>query len=420
MKQLFVFILMILISSNVLAQLPFEDEEANTFEGGFGITWIDDTPYTTFSITPDLTFGKFGVGLNIELLFNNQDGFKFRKTGWDKGAGILRAIRYLRYGHKYDPVYARIGSIDAATLGHGLLMWYYTNQANYDQRKIGLEFDLDFDEYGFESVISNFGNAEIYGGRVYYRPLVSSEIPIVSNLEVGASFVTDRDPDGENDTDDDVTEWGLDIGLPILKSETFTTTLYYDFAKFVDFGSGNAIGVDLTMPDFLGLFSLSAKLERRFLGEQFLPNYFNTLYELERVIIEEGTDKRTILENTGKTEGVFGQLAGNIAGKIKLIGSYQRQHGVKNSGILHFEAKMHDLIPDVRLRATYDKTGIETFEDARTLDVRSIATAEIGYRTYSFLIISILYRWNYIYNEEEMVYKPQERIEPRISFSYTF
>ena len=160
-------------------------------------------------------------------------------------------------------------------------------------------------------------------------------------------------------------------------------------------------------------------MEKRFLGEKFIPNYFNTLYELDRSL--EGFNSKIYqLDNMGKTEGIFGELAGTIVGKIQLIGSFQKLNSIDNSGIMHLEAKMTNLIPNVRLKTTYDKTGIETFEDARTLDHHSVAITEIGYRTYKFFYISIRYRWNFIYDEDTGEYKPQERIEPRISFVYEF
>ena len=419
-RILFTFLTVFITTNFLLGQDIFEDEETNQFQGGLGVTWIDGQSYTTFSISPDLSFGKFGIGLNIELLFNNNGGFEFRKTGWDKGAGILRAIRYLRYGYKHNPVYVRVGTLDNATLGHGFLMWHYTNESNYDQRKIGLEFDLDFDYFGFETVYSNFGNLEIIGGRLYYRPLYSTDIPVIKNLEFGGTYVTDESKADEFGFGSGISAWGLDVGLPVIQSDLFYTTVYYDFAQINNFGKGSAAGVEFGFPSVLGVFRLAAKVEKRFLGDEFLPSYFNALYELERDVNSVDLNKKSQLALAKKTEGIFGQLGASILGKLKIIGSYQRLNGVENSGMLHFETRLSELIPSIRLRATYDKTGIKTFEDVRTLDYRSVATAELGYRTMQFLMVSMIYRWNWVYNEDKNEYKPQERIEPRISFVYEF
>jgi hypothetical protein len=408
-------IVVLLLTSSLFAQ-GFNDPamNQNEFEGGFGVTFIDGKSYTTFSLTPDLSFGKFGVGLNIELMFNNADGFKFRKESWDSGAGVLRAIRYLRYGYKGDPFYTRIGSLDGATLGHGFIMWYYTNEANYDYRKIGLQLDLDFDTFGFETMTSNLGRLEIFGGRAYYRPLLNSGIPVINTLEVGATYVGDADPDSRTSTSDGISEYGLDIGLPWLQYKYINSTVYYDYAKIPNFGSGSVVGINFNFPGVAGLLSLDARLEKRFLGEEFLPNFFNTLYEVERNL-----DKRTQLQTAGKNEGVFGQLVASILGKMQIVGSYQRLNGVSNSGILHFETRLPDLIPSVRVMAAYDKAGIETFKDVTTLDNRSVATAEVGYRTMQFVYLSMLYRWTFT-ETAPGVFTPQERVEPRVSFVYNF
>ncbi len=417
MKSIFILIMTLIFAFTLQAQPPFPTEEdPNTIAGGLGVTWIDGVSYTTFSVTPDLSFGKFGVGLRIELLFDNQDNFKFRKIGWEDGAGIARIIRYLRYGHKDDPVYARLGSLVSATLGHGFIMWHYSNEASYDARKIGLSLDLDFDSFGMESVISDLGNFNIYGGRLYYRPLSSTDIPILGNLEIGATAVTDRNPDSNKETDDDITEWGMDIGLPLINLDIFKTILYFDYAKLVHFGEGKVIGVNFGFPDVVGLFSLDARLERRWLGDKFLPNYFNTLYELQRSL-PQGLDKKSILELSPKSKGVFGELAGNIAGVVRLIGSYQHQDGVSHSGLFHLEARLFDVVPGIRLLAYYDKTNVETFKDLRTLDIYSQAIAELGYMAYGFLMVSMRYRWNFIKTEDGS-YVPQERFEPRLSLNF--
>jgi hypothetical protein len=78
-----------------------------------------------------------------------------------------------------------------------------------------------------------------------------------------------------------------------------------------------------------------------------------------------------------------------------------------------------DLVPNIRFITYYDKTNIETFEDARTLDVFSQAVMELGYVTYEVIMISLRYRWNFV-ETSPGVYTPQERFEPRVSFVYEF
>ncbi|MBD3226281.1 MAG: hypothetical protein GF313_16250 [Caldithrix sp.] len=427
-KSFLILLLVVSVSKTQEMSDIIMDDNQNNFNGGLGMTWIDGTSYTTFNVAPEFALGKFGVGLNIELLFNNSEGFKFRKEGWDKGAGALRMIRYLRWGVKNDPLYVRVGSLQSATLGNGFIMGYYSNEADYDRRKIGLVFDADFDAFGFESMTSNLGDMEIVGGRAYVRPLLATGIPFIKNLEFGATYATDLDPDNRNDTNDGIYEWGADIGLPIIQTKVFNSSIYGDYAKINHYGEGKAFGIKAGIPNFIGVFGLYAKLEKRFLGDQFLPNYFNTLYELERKELAAeyygvqglSLTKEDFLAMAEAKEGIFGELAGQILGKITLLGNYQSINNTKNSGILHLEARSKDLIPNVRLLYTYDKVGIETFEDVRTLDNRSVAIAEIGYRTYQYIYVTLQYRWNFRYNPETDSYEPQERFQPQVSFAMEF
>jgi len=414
----------------------FMEEPGNSVNGGVGITFIGDTAYTTFTIAPEFAFGKLGIGLNIELLFNNNDGFKFRKEGWDKGAGAFRMIRYLRWGLKGDPFYTRIGSLQSSTLGNGFIMGYYSNESSYDRRKIGLELDMDFGIFGLESMTNNLGNIfEIVGGRLFVRPLHYTEIPVLENLEVGGTYVTDLNPDNDKDSNDGVYEWGSDITIPIIKMDIFNWKVYGDYAKINNYGSGTAFGTLVSVPSIVGAFGIYAKMEKRFLGDQFLPNYFNTLYEIDRRVkppsfyfpddptITGDMSKTDYLALTKRTEGIFGELAGQILGKIRLAGSYQHIQNTTGGGIMHLEAKSNDLIPGVRLLWTYDKIGIDDFEDARTLDSRSVAVGEIGYKAYPFLYVTLQYRWYWVPTIDEFgntTYKGEERFQPGISFSMEF
>ena len=83
-------------------------------------------------------------------------------------------------------------------------------------------------------------------------------------------------------------------------------------------------------------------------------------------------------------------------------------------------AGLTEAIPNVMLRAAYDKAGIESFGDAFSLDQRSLATAELGYKTFSYFYVSILYRWTFRFSEAKDRYVTQKRVEPRISFVMNF
>ncbi|MFQ5583769.1 MAG: hypothetical protein ACE5GL_04975 [Calditrichia bacterium] len=405
-------------------QDPWRYPETNSLMGGVGVTWIDNTSYTTFTIAPDIAFGKIGIGLYLQLLFNNEDNFKLRTDEFKDAPGILRTITYVRYGQKYDPFYARLGMLYNTSLANGFLMWNYNNGSNYDKRKLGLVADFDFGKIGVETVYSNFSKFEIAGGNLYFRPFRFMPAPplILRNLRLYGTFIHDDniftiDSLG-NGTTTQLQAYGFGTDLQWLNLPVLKSFLYAEYGKFIDYGSGKTFGISAIVPEFIGLFGVGARFEKRFLNEGFISNFFGPLHELNRNLPVLDT-----LASAPKTEGWFGELSGHVLHRLLLVGNYQSLNGIANSGRLHLEASAPDLIPNVLLRAYYDKSGIETFEDARTLDNRSIATGELGYQIFPLTYLTIVYRWYWVEEQDEfgnISYKPLERIEPRISFSKSF
>lgn len=444
MKKLIYFSLFLMLMTNVaFAQEPGMGMNPEKPElglmGGIGAAWIENEDgememWYNIQARPELAFGKFGLGLNIDLFYNpdpgeGEDNFRSEDLAFEK------ILWYLRYGHKGNkPVYARVGALDRAKLGHGFIVYHYNNQINEDNRKLGLAFDLNLEKFGMETITSDLGRLGILGFRPYVKPLklANSNIPILSNLEVGASYVSDFDPDEWDETDGKVTAIGVDMGLPIIQNQLIDFQLYGDFAKLsatIDTlnengeegeedigGSGAALGASA---DFrgLGLITIGVKLERRFMGEEFLPSYFNALYEVNK------EQKMYALKAVDESiQGTFGELSGHILQKFTLLGHYQYIDDIDESGILHLEADGSDIMPEKIsvLNATYDKQGIETLEDAFTLDENSLAAVNVGYNINKYMALTVQYQWSFRWNEEEGKLDTIEKITPGITFNYNF
>ena len=75
-------------------------------------------------------------------------------------------------------------------------------------------------------------------------------------------------------------------------------------------------------------------------------------------------------------------------------------------------------------RAGYDKVRIGDETEIFTLDDRSYLWAEIGYKPLPYMIVSLMYMWNWTpvrdADKTILFYESQEKIEPRISFVYPF
>lgn len=427
----------------------------NAITGGLGITTFGNQLFYTINFSPELAIGKLGVGLDLNLRIS-QDG-KLREEDWNDGvSSYLRIIRYLRYGFKKEEIYARLGQLDAARLGHGTIMYLYQNNSSYDARRVGIEFDMDFRVWGFESVVSDVSTFNIVGIRPYVRPLAELPIPIINGLELGATYVADFDrnanlvatpqsiyPASQNgeflfnsvqgERRGNLSTFGLDLGLPLVRLPFFDSDFYIDYVKIIGFGDGAAVGVSASLKNLGEFITLSAKLEHRVYGERFQMGYFDALYEQDRLNTVFATNDTTQIVRTRANNlanysapgpGVYGDLGASVLGKLRLFGSYQRLYATPRNGQLHLGAGLKDLIPSVIFRADYYKRDIGFETDLFTLDDRSLSVVELGYYPYPYLLLSVVYQWTYTPNrdaDENIIgYTPVRRFEPRVSFSFRF
>lgn len=445
MKKNLFFAFLLCIPFFIHAQFRgFPKQNSGQLSGGMGMNWIDGELFYSFYFTPEISFSNFGVGLDLK--FDVTSKGSIRKENFNEASDYLSIIRYVRYGLKNEPVFIKLGALDYYTLGHGSIMYLYNNSPSFDSRKIGMIVDIDFGNFGFESIYSKFAEAGVAGFRGYIKPLKflsAGDIPIIGNVEVGATFAGDFNEKAgvvsavfnqsqqklEIIKDEGVINiTGFDIGLPVLSTGVLNLDLYTDFTKIFGFGSGVAVGALANINPF-GLVTGTVKLERRFNGKNYLPAYFNSLYEIERFKVDtaSGTISSKVQLLDGSDDlgnGFFGELGLNVLGLFNVVGSYQRLDKYPTSGILHLETEIAPENFSFLARAGYDKINIIDEKDLFQLDDRSLLFFELGYRPYPFLIISMLYNWTFSpirdVNDNIVDYEPQKRIEPRVYFVYPF
>ncbi|MFH1724844.1 MAG: hypothetical protein ABII00_09510 [Elusimicrobiota bacterium] len=346
--------------------------------------------FNTISLQPELAFGKLGVGLDLFVYFDS-DG-KAREEDWDTAEDFVSKIWYARWGSKGEkPVYARLGGLANTTIGHGFIMGGYTNRLDYPNvRKVGALLDLDAGWVGFESVLTDVRRATLLGGRVYARPMHGGGLPVLEGMAIGLTGVTDRDPDDNKGTQNDqVSVYGVDLDLPILKQENLSAKLYADGAVMhlgsrytttggKNYGKGLAAGLGAKV------FFLDARAEMRSIENNFVPNFFDGYYDIDR--FTSGAYKADTIAGTAspRRTGPLVELFADILGKVTVGGSYESLNvdPLAQYPRVRAEARTDPslLLGKFSLASRYEQRNVDKWSFiGRTRGPDTIITSEIAY-----------------------------------------
>ena len=412
-KSLLFFFIFSLWSSRAFAQAETAPGGEKRPELGFtmnlsiGLSSYEDSTGTQlafqkFGIFPELSYGKWGLGLDLSLEFDadfrlrdlDNDGHPDR---WTTLHDYLTKVYYLRYGVKGDPLYGRIGTFDGYTLGHGLVMNDFSNTIFYPQViQLGLNLGADgrllgFPYVGFESVVDDVLDWDILGARLYAHPFAGSKNPIFKGFELGATFVTDADPlerptdvPEDNPASDGVAEFGIDVEVPLLEKEGMSLVTYADWAKIVEKGSGAFVGGTFTYQWLV----LSGQL--RFFGRKFAPAYFDSFYERDRA------GKYASLD--AYTEFYMGYMIGTDLSPFKLLKfSFQWEDGfddVAGPRVLTGIRTAEGALPKLVASLVYEKKDIDGIDDFFS-EADSLLRLTAGYKISPVTKILFVYERTY-------------------------
>ncbi len=363
----------------------------NTGLHALGLSFIDGNTYTRFQLQPDIPLGKIGIGLGLVVLYNplaeaaEPQFLAEDAESWDSPSTWLRLIRYIRYGQPYDAFHFRFGELDYLTIGHGLIMSGYSN---HDRRGIRLNFRGSSNKFGVETVLNDFGNPTIFGGRTFIRPFQGpEESNLYTRFELGATYITDIDPILVEIGEEPLIGVGVDAGLPIFETSTFRFDLYDDIAFLntlantdeenaatTELAWGNAIGVGFSWTKSL------FKLEYRILGNGFYPSVFDYTYEPAKTVDAiPNREHATAVQR----RGFFSEFNWNPSPQIHFFGTFEDY--TDSEPKLYLGISESELIPHIAFRAYYTKRDIgesgETgfFSDLFDLDEKSAFAVEVRY-----------------------------------------
>ncbi|MCA1754519.1 MAG: hypothetical protein LC641_07480 [Spirochaeta sp.] len=233
---------------------------------------------------------------------------------------------------------------------------------------------------------------------MYARPLLGLQSPILSGLQLGFTAAADRDPayflerdplyDDTNGFDaDEVVILGGDLRLPLLAAPPVSLNSGAD----VVVQDGDTLGGQIGL-DGRALQILLFRSQLRVLGDNFIPSYFDSTYDLFR------PERYTVYSSSETVrEGHVGYLIGAgislfqdvLVFQSSLEGPFGDVDGVRPT--LRSELLLSEgIIPGVSISAEYIKEGIKDLDDLGTLD-RSRIGSRLNYRT-GPAVISLFYQ----------------------------
>lgn len=416
---------------------------------GLGFTFINGEPFLRFQLQPEIDLGKVGFGLGLVLLYSSsaddehtilaEDG-----ETWDDISTFLRVVRYVRYGHLSEPFYTRFGALDYATIGHGFIMAGYSN---YDRRGLRLNLSSETKKIGVETVVNNVGAPTVFGGRLFVRPLQQEEggIPLLNNLEFGATYLTDIEPGLTLIPDGDpLIALGVDVGFPLIHNRSLRLDIYDDVAvlntkpetttgeidEITDVAIGNAIGIGVS------LSQVFFKAEYRTFGAQFYPTIFDYTYDAAKGVAPDflGMDEK----DTGQSrQGYFSMVAVKPIPQVNFIATFEDYTntepklylGITESSITQrtsfraFYVKRNIGEPDPGFPANEGSEDPTLFEDLFRLDNKSAFVVRIGYEILPRFEVAVLreYCFRRVANAAGQTYfEPIQKTSVEVGFRLDF
>ena len=435
-----------------------------------GTVTIDNNVYSMWVFTPQITIGKLGLGLYLPAVFSPDVGiFGFKNwenhDEWDF-TSVLDGLHdfiikfyYISWGQRGDPLYFKVGSIDDFYLGHGFIVDNYSNMIYFpEERTVGLQFNIDGNFTGLETMVADFTRLQLFGGRFYLRPM-GKRIP----LAFGVTAVHDRPKPDENSWVSDSVTYaksekelphilflGGDLDLPILNlKKVFTMTFYADAAStgyiyeqvpdrlasisdpvkpgtinFVK-GLGTAAGL---MGEIATIFNY--RVEYRYILDYYEPGIINGLWENNRLSYPWELEDVIIAQRSGSyensTSAGFLIKGGMMLFQKKLRFGLGFENYKKNQGGTETPVRKGSmyvdvdkgLIPQVYGQLSYERS--DNFENIfkEPFDRNTVLEANIYYELAKGIALSVNYKRTFKYNDETGDYDPIDSFGINTNFTF--
>lgn len=413
--------------------------------------------YTRKIGTKDLSM-SFGVPVRFELLDNRLaekwgNIGAFRNQDWDEVSDYARVLRFLRFGGKESRFFLDVNSFTANTIGHGVLLKRYNPNLNLNTTQVSLQLDAFGDYVGGETYLNNITGPSVMGVLLFLKPLsiIDRDNSFLRSFSLGITVVGDVnapmrnrldvydvDGDGRRLTEIRVNQstfqpeyhgigvigYGLDLEFKLIDKRELDWKMYFD-QSFLETGLpsdteqvkedgspytdamrsggftwGNLFRLNLGKKT---VHALRFRTEIRNYDPNYLPSYFDTLYEIQRVQYFNGLHERERdLQNDTKVQRVLGRDAnGDRVNGVYVEGSWRAGNGLALSVGLEWNDQtpdnslyIHAEVPRIgnwAFMASYQHRGAKDFGDifALSLDDTDVLLMKTRYGLFDSVHLNV-------------------------------
>jgi len=449
--------------------------------------------YAKAIVQPTITIGKFSMGLYLPIIYrqnlfdrndwyapkgNNEWSFGTDHKGEGAGpiikdviADTALKIKYIAWGEQRDPFFFKLGNINNVTVGHGIIMYRYANDFDFPVvRRVGINAGFDFSAVGIEAVVNDLAEPEIFGGRLYFRP-----VPDRFPFAFGIAAIADINPAGniavDPESEEDPVTYGdpvfintsVDIDFPIIEKDLLSIILFGDVGGMLPYfrkdydeyitsglaldtlysGSGDSFrlrnyGVQAGLMG--NVAAADWRLEYLYYNGTFRPSYFNAGYD--RMRGQYVMDLAAYFENPDAAEyltqtmGIYGSLGFSIKEAFRFEGGYLWPWNVSpfslsDDDFFHLKLALNPgVIPVVGLGASiaYERTKfiptlLKRGEGASLspFDANTVLRGELIYPAAPILDVVLLVITSAAYDENgALISDPDNPFMPKVRTSVSF
>ena len=335
--------------------------------------------YTNDMFNPDDWYRPEG---NNEWSFGTDQGDDVPKIVLDALSDFLLKFKYLEIGDYTDPFFLKIGNIESMTLGHGILINGYANDADFPAiRRLGLNLGINAEKVGVELLTNDLARPEIFGARFVWRPIAPT-FPFGLGISAAADIDPTKEFERAIENNQEVTigqaiaaaanpmffNFALDLDFPIVRLEPFNLTLFGDVGGLMPFipeeielgaqtikaglradalyndteKSLKNIGVQAGV--FGNILFVDYRLEFLYYTGAFTPSFYNQPYD--RIRGERALEVLSYLANPDaeryqgvSTMGIYGSGKVNILPELDVNLGYKWPWVISESGDLDINAQ---------------------------------------------------------------------------------